>query len=109
MIEVEVFPEYYNIEIQAAVISNDIAAQNAADAKRFRDEAEEFALESWISLVSQWDVEPILIQSSSNGDIYQYQRTDFTYYRFVPNPYNASQDAFYSDIQLTQLITSRSI
>jgi hypothetical protein len=77
------------------------------EAEQFRNEAEQFTKTSWISLVSQWSVEPFELSSSSTGSIFQYQKGSVIYYRFVPNPYEPSLDAFYEDINLTTLITTR--
>jgi hypothetical protein len=57
----------------------------------------------WIDYASMWDTEPAQISAS----VYSYTWNGVTRYRFVPSPYQASQDAFYSDLGLTQLIVRR--
>ncbi len=65
---------------------------------------------SWSYLVSNWTVEPTLSTTIVSGDVYDYELDGVTRYRLVPEPYNSTQDAFYSDFDgtnLTNLITTR--
>lgn len=65
---------------------------------------------TWEYLAYNWSEEPTLITAISSGDVYEYKLDESTRYRLVPNPYNATQDAFYSDFDgtnLTNLITTR--
>lgn len=65
----------------------------------------------WVNLVNSWTVEPFeLVYSGSDGTVLQYQYGSTIYYRFVPEPYNSINDAFYesySDPVLTNLIAKR--
>jgi hypothetical protein len=66
--------------------------------------------ETWEYLSYNWSEEPTLITAISSGDVYEYKLDESTRYRLVPNPYNPTQDAFYSDFDgtnLTNLITTR--
>jgi hypothetical protein len=65
----------------------------------------------WIDLTTTWTVEPVNVAySGSDGEVIQYTYGSTIYYRFVPNPYDASLDAFYttySNPTLSGLITTR--
>jgi hypothetical protein len=52
---------------------------------------------TWQNLVAHWDAEPELIGAISSGAVFSYMLGGTTRYRHVPDPYDATQDAFYSD------------
>jgi fibronectin-binding autotransporter adhesin len=58
---------------------------------------------TWTDFATRWDTPPTFVSASVLG----YTWESVTRYRFVPTPYTASQDAFYSDLGLTQLIVAR--
>ena len=65
---------------------------------------------TWEYLAYNWSEEPTIITTISSGDVYEYKLDDSTRYRLVPSPYDATQDAFYSNFDgtnLTNLITAR--
>ena len=62
---------------------------------------------SWGRLVVRWDTPPVFHSQPAGGKIYTYVLEGTTRYRFIPSPYVAVNDAFYSDAALTQLITHR--
>lgn len=51
----------------------------------------------WSAYVSQWSSAPVKLAPIAPGDVYKYTRAAGNYYRLVPNPYTAAQDAFYSN------------
>jgi len=66
--------------------------------------------DTWEYLVYNWSSEPVLNATIAGGDVYDYELDGVTRYRFVPNPYDSTQDAFYSDFDgtnLTNLIVAR--
>jgi hypothetical protein len=107
MIDVEIKPEYYQIEIGIGQVTNDQAAANAALAQNALNQILELDRTSWIKLASEWSVEPFLIQTTSEFEIYQYENVDGIYYRAVPLIYDPTLDAFYEEDTLETLITSR--
>jgi hypothetical protein len=107
MIDVEIKPEYYEIEIGIGQVTNDQAAANAALAQDALNQILELDRTSWIKLASEWSVEPFLIQTTSEFEIYQYENVDGIYYRAVPLIYDPTLDAFYEEDTLETLITSR--
>jgi len=67
-------------------------------------------LNTWIYYVSTWDTAPTFVENIAGGSIYSYNHNATIRYRFVPSPYIASQDAFYSTYNsstLSGLIVSR--
>ena len=58
---------------------------------------------SWSHYLDHWDVEPIQISTTSSGTVFGYTLGGVTRYRLIPNPYDATQDAFYSDWDGTAL------
>ena len=65
---------------------------------------------SWVSLVMNWSTEPTLNAEIIGGEVYDYINNGVTRYRFIPNPYNPLQDAFYSSFDgstLSSLIVTR--
>lgn len=65
---------------------------------------------TWEYLVYNWSSEPTLNTTIIGGNVYNYELDGVTRYRLVPNPYDATQDAFYADFDgtnLTNLITTR--
>ena len=69
---------------------------------------------TWSDLKDRWDTEPVLnkhITSPEPGDVYTYILGGVTRYRFVPDNYNPSKDAFYlnfSSDTLSNLLCRRS-
>ncbi len=65
---------------------------------------------SWMNLATSWTLEPTLNATLSSGEVYEYTYGPTIYYRFVPNPYNSTQDSFYGAFNgsiLSNLIISR--
>jgi len=61
---------------------------------------------SWSSLVNIWTAEPTFnINISGSGDVYDYVYDTTTYYRLVPEPYDSTQDTFYSNFNGTDTLT----
>lgn len=65
------------------------------------------ASNDWGFFVANWSVEPFVVSTTATGDIYEYVYGGETRYRFVPTIYDPTLDAFYSDLGLTELITTR--
>jgi hypothetical protein len=66
---------------------------------------------SWSELLNSWTSEPILNIAIAGGEVFDYVYATATFYRFVPDPYVSSQDAFYAAFEagvLSGLIASRS-
>lgn len=53
-------------------------------------------IETWSYLKDTWTSEPTFNQTISGGDVYNYTLNNVTRYRFVPSPYNAALDGFYT-------------
>jgi hypothetical protein len=51
---------------------------------------------SWDWLVASWTAEPTLNAAITGGEVYDYTYGGTTYYRFVPDPYDPTEDKFYS-------------
>lgn len=69
-------------------------------------------LDDWTFLVTHWNTKPVLNTGSTltTGRVYDYVLNGVTRYRFVPNTYDAVQDAFYANFDgtnLTNQITTR--
>lgn len=62
---------------------------------------------TWIDYVINWSSEPINLGAVTGGEKLQYTYPNGTLYRYVPSPYVPSQDAFYTDIDTTDLVISR--
>lgn len=65
---------------------------------------------AWIDYAAQWSSEPSEIGSTANGAVFEYTLDGTARYRLVPDPYDATQDAFYADwdgTTLSNLITTR--
>lgn len=62
---------------------------------------------SWDHFATNWSVAPSQVSTTAQGSVYSYTLSGVTRYRFVPLPYNATQDAFYSDAGLTTLVAAR--
>lgn len=65
---------------------------------------------TWIEMVSKWTNPPLLVATLPNGIVLSYTTNENIFFRLVPNPYNASQDAFYSEFTggvLSGLIIAR--
>lgn len=65
---------------------------------------------TWSYYATTWSVEPTLNSSITGGDVYDYTLNGTTRYRFVPDPYDPTQDAFYSTFSagvLSDIIVTR--
>lgn len=65
---------------------------------------------TWTFYATTWSVEPTLNTSLAGGDVFNYTLDGVTRYRYVPNTYDASEDAFYatfSNPTLSGLIVAR--
>jgi len=65
---------------------------------------------SWTTLVTTWTTTPTQVGTTGSGVVFSYVLGSTTRYRFVPNTYDSSQDAFYSGwdgASLTGLIITR--
>ena len=51
---------------------------------------------TWQNLTAHWDVEPAQIGTTEDGVVFSYMLGGVTRYRLVPDPYDATQDGFYS-------------
>ena len=65
------------------------------------------------NLLINWDAVPVEVPTALDGSVFQYEYNGgATYYRYVPNTYVSSEDAFYSaftDPTLSGLIARRPI
>jgi hypothetical protein len=57
----------------------------------------------WTDYATQWDTPPVNLGSG----VLQYTWLGVTRHRFVPDPYVAAQDAFYTDLAMTDLVAAR--
>ena len=67
-------------------------------------------VKDWGYYKDNWSVEPLFNSEIAGGEVYSYVLDGTTRYRFVPEPYDATLDAFYenfSEASLTNLIVSR--
>ena len=65
---------------------------------------------TWGGLAVIWTEEPTLEASITGGDVYKYTYGTTIYYRFVPDPYDSTEDKFYSSFSnptLSGLIATR--
>lgn len=62
---------------------------------------------TWEYLVNNYSVNPIFLGVSGGGKVFSYTLNGVTRYRFVPNAYDPTLDAFYEDLALTILIVTR--
>jgi hypothetical protein len=77
-------------------------------ATNVQEALQELTAKTWAAYVFEWAQEPTLVSTSTSGDIYEYTfENNLTLYRLVPTPYSPQQDAFYTDIDLTDLVVSR--
>jgi hypothetical protein len=90
--------------VPAPVASEDAANKSYVDS----------SILSWNYLVSNWTTTPSMVGSSTvsgqQGQVFAYTLGSTTRYRFVPNTYSASLDAFYSSYineVLSGVITKR--
>lgn len=65
------------------------------------------AKKTWMDYAFNWSSEPVSLGAVTGGEKFEYTFLDGTLYRFVPSPYVAKQDAFYTDANLTNLVVSR--
>lgn len=52
---------------------------------------------NWTYYATQWDMAPALVKSIAGGDVYNYTYSSVARYRFVPDIYSSTLDAFYSN------------
>jgi hypothetical protein len=65
---------------------------------------------TWSFYSTSWSVEPALVETIGAGDVYSYTLDGTTRYRLVPDPYDPTQDAFYTTFSgsvLAGLIVTR--
>ena len=62
---------------------------------------------SWFDLILSNVNENTLIETREDGEIHEYNNTNQTYYRFIPNPYNQQNDIIYLDYNLTEILAKR--
>ena len=60
-------------------------------------------IENWVNLVNLWTTPPVLNTGLVDGDVYNYTNNSITRYRFIPNPYDSTQDTFYASFNGTNL------
>lgn len=68
------------------------------------------AAPTWEFFATNWTTEPTFIENITGGAVYSYTLDAVTRYRFVPSPYDATLDAFYttySSPTLSGLILTR--
>ncbi len=68
------------------------------------------AAATWNYYVTTWSVEPTSLGTITGGEVFSYTLDGTTRYRFVPDPYDATTDAFYTTFDsgiLTGLIVAR--
>lgn len=58
---------------------------------------------AWTLYAAQWDAAPSKVADIAGGSVWSYTHEGVARYRFVPSPYAAAQDAFYSDFDGTTL------
>jgi hypothetical protein len=66
--------------------------------------------ENWMFFVTTWTTPPTQVGTTASGIVFEYVFGGVTRYRFVPNSYDATLDAFYSGwdgTELTGLIVAR--
>jgi len=67
-------------------------------------------IRTWTDFVTQWSVAPTLVETQTGGQVWRYTKGSQVVYRFVPNPYTATEDKIYASFTtptLSGLITSR--
>lgn len=65
---------------------------------------------TWTYLVTTWSTAPTFVEAITGGSVYSYTLDGTTRYRFIPDPYDSNNDAFYSTFTtptLSGLIVSR--
>lgn len=63
----------------------------------------------WTNYATQYASPPSVETVGPAGTTYRYEYNNSTAFRFVPSPYVATNDAFYSDALLTNLLVVRAI
>lgn len=66
-----------------------------------------FKMGTWTFLTVTWSTPPVFNSAIAGGSIYTYTLDGISRYRFVPSPYDPTEDAFYEDLGLTTLIAKR--
>jgi hypothetical protein len=59
----------------------------------------------WVNYATTWTQKPVKIEDVAGGSVIQYVYGQTTLYRFVPSPYDAEEDAFYREYNLSTLST----
>ena len=106
-ITVNAVTQSVQVNVNASDIANDIAALNAKRAEDARDEAQEIKdsiFNSFDYFLINFSIEPFLIATIQDGAVYSYTLDGVTRFRFVPDPYDPRQDAFYEDFDGTDLL-----
>jgi hypothetical protein len=62
---------------------------------------------TWVDYVYDWDVEPVSVEVRDDGEVFKYAYQDLTLYRYIPEPYVPSSDAFYQDELLSDFLVAR--
>ncbi len=68
------------------------------------------AAPTWDFYATNWTTEPTFVENITGGAVYSYTLDAVTRYRFVPSPYDAALDAFYTSYSsptLSGLIVTR--
>lgn len=66
--------------------------------------------QNWTHYATSWTTPPTFVETITGGSVYSYVQGASTRYRFVPNPYDANEDAFYSSFSsptLSGLLATR--
>lgn len=58
----------------------------------------------WLYFVTTWSQEPNLVAVLPGGEVYSYDLNSNVTYRFVPDPYNSTLDAFYDTFENSELL-----
>lgn len=69
-----------------------------------------YITDTWAFFKDCWSVPPTQVGTTAGGVVYAYELEGVTRYRYVPNTYDATEDAFYSGwdgTTLTGLIVAR--
>ena len=64
---------------------------------------------SWMDLVSMRTEEPVIEDTQEWYTLYKYTYWSQNYYRKVPTTYDPTQDIFYSDVGMTNIVATRAL
>jgi hypothetical protein len=70
----------------------------------------QYTTDTWAYFTATWSVEPTQVGSTVSGVVFEYELNGTSRFRLVPDPYDATNDAFYSGwdgTTLTGLIVAR--